>query len=280
MTKKIPVLPRIKDRKKLKHITALMPVFKWEKNKQYIFRLPYKQGLHGSCKMQIRTHTYNHPNNLVWANIKGNKFSFLPENLCLKDVSIGYTFISKPNYVVWGHKNLMRKVPCHLVDNIMIKGTAISDRTLKNMYNPYKKYSKFTLNHLRHHLNLQLSLHRLVDGYKNQKDRYGKSLWQEIRDVRVDVWDKMTMTYSKNVMKNIISSRNGIHMFNIPHNPLALVINPRYFSESEGFHVQFLYTNKNYINETVAQHFERAENYPYKISIDNHKTMDIIAEKI
>mgnify|MGYP003140161145 CR=1 FL=1 len=304
MAKRIPVLPRVKPKKKLKHITALMPVFKWEEGRQYIFRLPYTQAskkwqdrqykkdrkgnvYYNNCKIQIRTHTYNKFDNLIWANIKGNKFSALPDSIVLKDISIGYTLKHKPNYVVWSDKNTMRRIPCSLVDSIMIKGIATSEKTLKDMYNPFKKFSKFTLNHLRNRPTLQLSLHRLVDGYKNQRGENGISLWNEIKSIQTNIWDKMSMIYSKDLLKDLITHRftQGESMFesmfNIPHSPLAMVFDCNYGTSKDGYVTRLLFTNENYICENLKEHFKRAKNYPlHEIDTDNQNTVHLLGENI
>ena len=96
-----------KTKKKLGHITSLMPVYSWRIGRQYLFKLPYTYGDRDTLKtiantqIKIRTHLYKQPHKKVWANLKGHNFSFLPTTIYLNNIIFGYTLIDNPELVIW-----------------------------------------------------------------------------------------------------------------------------------------------------------------------------------
>ena len=100
-----------KTKKKLRHITSLMPVYKWKVGKQYLFRIPYTYRDRNTfsaanSQIQIRTHLYKQPHKKVWANLKGNEFSYLPKEILLSNVVFGYTLVDNPELLNFLNNNI------------------------------------------------------------------------------------------------------------------------------------------------------------------------------
>ena len=180
---------KTKTKRKLRHLTSIMPILTWQPNEIHMFRMPFKVG--GMKDLQLHTPIKSRKKK-VWANVF-QKLSHLPREIYMKDIEFGFT--PKDNYMGWNVDehgivwvNEQVKVPLNKIISLTFRGIAISYSEWVKTYNPYIKYNKFTIDILRNNPRVQTSLPYLMKGYRD------KGMWDEIRATRKDIWEVATST--------------------------------------------------------------------------------------
>ena len=184
---------KTKTKRKLRHLTSIMPILIWQPDQVHMFRMPFKvRGIEGGIKnLQLHTPILSRKKK-VWANVY-QKLSNLPHEIYMKDIQFG--FIPKDNFygwnvdehgIVWVNEQV--KIPLNEIISLTFRGIAISYSEWIKTYNPYIKYNKFTIDILRNNRRVQTSLPYLMKGYKD------KGMWNEIQDTKKDIWEVATST--------------------------------------------------------------------------------------
>ena len=261
---------KTKKKKKLTHITSLMPVYNWKVGTQYMFKLPYTYGdrdtlkTNANSKVQIRTHLYKQPHKKVWAKIQGHEFSYLPASLLLNNVVFGYTLNENPELVVWVKGNKYHEIGCHMLGSLMIKGTACEPYALSKNYNPYKDYSKFVIDTLRFNKPAQISLHRMVDGYKQSNSDYPNlfpNKWEEIREVKKYVWDKFISSFTREWLSSFIDYETDYPSFRISTPVDALKMRTNLVKKDNGSQMSIMINSSNPFRASKQGLFHNGKKY-------------------
>ena len=256
-----------KTKKKLRHITSLMPVYNWKVGKQYLFRMPYTYRDRdtfsaANSQIQIRTHLYKQPHKKVWANLKGNEFSYLPKEILLSNVVFGYTLVDNPELVIWVEGNKFHQIGSHILGSLMVKGIACEPQTLRKDYNPYEEYRKFTLDKLRHNRSIQISLHRIVDEYKRTASYYPEiytNKWKEIQSVQINMWDKFIDTWTRDWMASFIDYTTSFPTFRIPY-PIHALRFKTIIEKEQGAMMGIIIDNKIPFRWSIKELFHNGKN--------------------
>ena len=191
-------------KRKLKHMTAIMPHFNWEQAKEYSFLMPfYNEGIKD---LHINTPTHDRRKK-VWAKVQGHNLSFLPNEIYMKDIKFG--FMPKDNYmgwnadenkIVWADRQL--DLSHHDVIALAFKGTAITYTAWSKTHNPYEKYSKFMLHTVRLNSKIQLSLPSLIQKLKSNGE------WKKLRDIYVNIQDLVSVNHLHDFWKLLFMKPN------------------------------------------------------------------------
>jgi len=178
---------KTKTKRKLRHLTSIMPILTWQPNEIHMFRMPFKVG--GMKDLQLHTPIKSRKK-YVWANVF-QKLSHLPREIYMKDIEFGFT--PKDNYMGWNvdehgivWTNQQVEIPTNEIIGLAFRGTAITYTGWSKTYNPYIKFNKYIIDILRNNKRVQTSLPNLVQGYKNN------GTWEEIKSVKKDIWDVTT----------------------------------------------------------------------------------------
>jgi hypothetical protein len=178
---------KTKTKRKLRHLTSIMPILIWQPDHVHMFRMPFKVG--GMKDLQLHTPIKSRKKK-VWANVF-QKLSHLPREIYMKDIEFGFT--PKDNYMGWNVDehgivwvNEQVKVPTHEIIGLAFRGIAVTYSGWSKTYNPYVKFNKYIIDILRNNKRVQTSLPYTVQGYKNS------GTWEEIKSVKKDIWDITT----------------------------------------------------------------------------------------
>ena len=232
-------------------IPAILPKLIWEIGREYKFRIPFS--VNGMKELQVLT-TRPNSDELIWANARGHKYSRFPYEIHLKDVSFG-VLPRDSKSVIWLDKQ--KNLDSNLIQAFCFRGTSVNKYDYEKTYNPYSKYTSFQLNELACKRNIQISLWRLVESYKQS----GK--WEEMRNTMKYINDVRSQT-SLSSMWKILTHNLHYRDFWVPNPALSLSMYVPYKEEIEELRFNFLFTNSvqterqtltKWINPNTAENF-------------------------
>ena len=212
----------------------IVPMYTWIDGLTYEFKIPMT--LNGMKDIRIRTTTFGGKD--VWANIKGNKFSKLPNHLNMKDIIFGVMYKGEKE-IDW--YDSQQTLDSNDIDSFCFKGKAMIDyHDYENTYNPYIKYNNFQLNTLLHDDRVQSSLWRTVEQYKNNGQ------WEDMRRTKRYIRDVTSRTSIKS-MWQILTKNLSIKDFIVPNPAISLKLIHQqmdYSTIDRQDILQFLFTNE------------------------------------
>lgn len=209
----------------------LLPNYTWINGLSYEFKIPMT--LNGMKDVKIKTTTCGGKE--VWARLGGNHQSYLPARLLMKDIIFGVMY-KEEKEIDW--YDSQQTLDSNDIDSFCFKGTAITSVDEYNKtYNPYTKYNRFQLETLINNRNVQVSLWRTVENYKNS------GAWNEMCNIRLHKPDVVSHV-SRLAMWKILTKNLSIKDFVIPNPAISLQLNTHKENGSETETFRFLFTNK------------------------------------
>ena len=210
---------------------SIVPRYTWVDGLSYEFKIPMT--LNGMKDIRIKTTTFGGKE--VWANLRGNKFSKLPNHLNIKDIIFGVIYKDNDGEIDW--YTSQQTLNSNDIDSFCFKGKAMIDyHDYEKTYNPYIKYNRFQLNTLLNNDRVQSSLWRTVEQYKNNGQ------WEDMRRTKRYIQDVTSRTSTKSMWK-ILTKNLSIKDFIVPNPAISLKL-IHHSTVDEQDILQFLFTNK------------------------------------